>query len=177
MKFQPQTFIIVIRILDEMFLSISDTGTMEDEIGDDTTVIVNVNDLVSRAEVDLGLEQLLMEDFSDQRLMRPGKQLSSTFKPGRRGENNLDFFFADKHVTLAAGISEYWHTKEFSDVDLICGLDGGSVQAHKIVLAGVSPLFKSALQAEPEFCAHEKCVIMLPGKNILASFGYLSNHT
>ena len=70
-------------------------------------------------------------------------------------------------MTLAAGISEYWHTKEFSDVEVICGLDGGSVQAHKIVLAGISPLFKNALQAESDFCTHDKCTIMLPGKKAL----------
>jgi len=72
--------------------------------------------------------------------------------------------FSDKHSALATGISEYWHTKEFSDVDIICGLDGGIIQSHKIVLAGISPLFKNALQAESEFCLHEQCTIMLPGK-------------
>ncbi len=71
--------------------SIADIGTMEDEIGDDSTVIVNVNDLVSRAEVDLGLEQLLMEDFSDQRLMRPGNNLWLLTSILKRGETILVF--------------------------------------------------------------------------------------
>jgi len=44
-----------------------------EEGGAGSMLIVNVNNLVSRAEADIGIEQLLMEDFSDQGLMRPGK--------------------------------------------------------------------------------------------------------
>ena len=49
--------------------------------------------------------------------------------------------------TLAEGVRRFWKGKQFTDVDIHCGKDGGVIQAHCLVLASISPILKSALKS------------------------------
>ena len=59
--------------------------------------------------------------------------------PWRRGPLN------EIEKTLAKEVQGFWNEKAFSDVDIHCGVDGGVIQAHCLVLASISPVLKSVL--------------------------------
>ena len=59
--------------------------------------------------------------------------------PWRRGPLN------EIEKTLAKEVQGFWNEKAFSDVDIHCGVDGGVIQAHCLVLASISQVLKSVL--------------------------------
>ena len=48
--------------------------------------------------------------------------------------------------TVADEVEKFWKAKTFSDLDIHCGMDGGVIQAHCLVLASISPVFKRVLK-------------------------------
>ena len=67
--------------------------------------------------------------------------------------------------TLAKEVQTFWKQKTFSDLDIHCGMDGGVVQAHCLVLASISPVFKGILK--PIYDTYnndnEPTVLIIPG--------------
>ena len=50
---------------------------------------------------------------------------------------------------LTDGIANFWQSKAFSDIEIHCGIDGGVVLAHRILLASISPFLRNSLQSLP----------------------------
>ena len=75
--------------------------------------------------------------------------------------------------TLAKEVQKFWKEKTFSDVDIHCGMDGGVIQAHCLVLASLSPVFKSVLRPiYDNYTDNEKAVLIIPGvhSSLLTNF-------
>ena len=75
--------------------------------------------------------------------------------------------------TLAKEVHKFWKEKTFADVDIHCGMDGGVIQAHCLVLASLSPVFKSVLRPiYDNYTDNERVVLIIPGidSSILANF-------
>ena len=43
----------------------------------------------------------------------------------------------DEDNALRRGVAEFWSSKAFTDVEVVCGVDGGTILAHRIVLVRV----------------------------------------
>ena len=48
---------------------------------------------------------------------------------------------------LVDGVATFWKSKAFSDIEIHCGVDGGIVLAHRILLATISPFLKVSMQS------------------------------
>ena len=48
---------------------------------------------------------------------------------------------------LIDGVANFWKSKAFSDVEIHCGVDGGVVMAHRILVAAISPFLRVSLQS------------------------------
>ena len=68
-------------------------------------------------------------------------------------------------------ICDPWTSKQFSDVDVVCGVDGGVVRTHRIVLSGLSPFLRMTLLSV-NFTAGEDSFLHLPDvdSRVLAGF-------
>ena len=64
--------------------------------------------------------------------------------------------------TLAKEVATFWKEKTFSDLDIHCGMDGGVIQAHCLVLASLSPIFKCVLKAADQH-ANDRTGWIIPG--------------
>ena len=78
--------------------------------------------------------------------------------PMHRGPQN------EIEKTLAKEVRTFWKEKTFCDVDIHCGLDGGVIQSHCLVLASLSPVFKSVLRPiYDNYTDNERAVLIIPG--------------
>ena len=69
---------------------------------------------------------------------------------------------------IASGLSEFWKRKLYYDVTLYCGVDGETIKSHRIVLAGLSPIFRAVLsmaEQDPRTANPDEEVIILPDVN------------
>ena len=46
---------------------------------------------------------------------------------------------------LLHGVAEFWNSKAFTDLEVVCGVDGKVVQSHRLVLSALSPVIRHAL--------------------------------
>ena len=66
--------------------------------------------------------------------------------------------------TVADEVEKFWKAKTFSDLDIHCGMDGGVIQAHCVVLASISPVFKRVLKPiYDHYTDNERAVLIVPG--------------
>ena len=65
---------------------------------------------------------------------------------------------------LTEGVAAFWKSKAFSDVEIHCGVDGGVVQAHRLVLAAISPFLRCSLQHLSAY-ETEEVVLLIPDVN------------
>lgn len=72
--------------------------------------------------------------------------------------------------TLRQGVCDAWRTKLYSDVNVVCGVDGGVVKTHQLILGALSPYLKGILSNEDRF--HEDLSLVLPdiSSKVLSSF-------
>ena len=66
---------------------------------------------------------------------------------------------------LASAVSDFWTYNLFHDVTIHCAKDGGAIRSHRIVLAGLSPLFQLILKDAEQDCDQansDELVIVLP---------------
>lgn len=91
-------------------------------------------------------------------------------------ENNFKSLFPDEDNALIAGVAEAWKTKAFADVEVICGVDGGTVLTHRIFLASLSSFLKRALRHDAigGSCPHEMTCILLPDVDSVILSDFLS---
>ena len=69
-------------------------------------------------------------------------------------------------------ICDAWKSKKFSDVDVLCGVDGGVVKTHRIFLSGLSPFLRKVLLSV-SFVASEDSFLHLPEVDSRALSGFL----
>ena len=62
---------------------------------------------------------------------------------------------------LTDGVAGFWQSKAFSDIEIHCGIDGGVVLAHRILLAAISPFLRKTLQSLPANDA-ESIILLIP---------------
>ena len=61
-------------------------------------------------------------------------------------------------------VEKFWKANKFSDLDIHCGMDGGVIQAHCLVLASISPVFKRVLKPiYDHYTDNERAVLIIPG--------------
>ena len=66
---------------------------------------------------------------------------------------------------VASSLTEFWKRNLFYDVIIYCGIDGGIVKSHRLVLAGLSPVFQSVLkmaEQDPATASTDETIIILP---------------
>ena len=52
---------------------------------------------------------------------------------------------------LLHGVAEFWNSKAFTDLEVVCGVDGKVVQSHRLVLSALSPVIRHALARYTHF--------------------------
>ena len=65
-------------------------------------------------------------------------------------------------LQLTEGVAAFWKNKAFSDVEVHCGLDGGVVLAHRIVLASISSFLRRILESSLMKETEDNSTLIIP---------------
>ena len=104
--------------------------------------------LTSMPETQQGEEIFLIDATNDGYMadVQVDKEVETASPTKHIPTTNPSFIDNEMLYLLATGLTEFWQRKLFHDVTIYCAKDGGTIKCHRLVLAGLSPIFQLVLK-------------------------------